>query len=140
MPTINSRSVSLLDHPCLVTQFCGLERRTARGGKDSIDHGPNGHDDVANAVAGTLLKARGKRATTRLLFVEAPNLGTLISSDRMQIEQRTGLAFRAATPELTCGGCIAFEHATERCEARNLLTKASMIACDFFTIRIIAPV
>lgn len=30
----------------------GLERRTARGGKDSIDHGRGSHDDVANAVAG----------------------------------------------------------------------------------------
>jgi hypothetical protein len=38
-----------------------LERRTARSGKDSIDHAPNGHDDVANAVAGvaSLLAASG---------------------------------------------------------------------------------
>ena len=36
----------------LVNQLCGLERRTARSGKDSIDHGPGGHDDLANAVAG----------------------------------------------------------------------------------------
>ena len=27
-------------------------RRTARGGRDSVDHPPGGHDDVANAVAG----------------------------------------------------------------------------------------
>ena len=27
-------------------------RRTARGGRDSIDHAPGGHDDLANAVAG----------------------------------------------------------------------------------------
>jgi hypothetical protein len=35
-----------------VSQLCGLERRTARSGKDSIDHGPGSHDDLANAVAG----------------------------------------------------------------------------------------
>jgi hypothetical protein len=29
-----------------------LERRTARGGKDSVDHAPGGRDDVANVVAG----------------------------------------------------------------------------------------
>jgi hypothetical protein len=29
-----------------------LERRTARGGRDSIDHPPGQHDDLANAVAG----------------------------------------------------------------------------------------
>jgi hypothetical protein len=49
---INSRRLDLLDHPRLVAQLTGLERRTARSGKDSIDHAPGGHDDVANAVAG----------------------------------------------------------------------------------------
>jgi hypothetical protein len=32
------------------TQLCELERRTARGGRDSVDHAAGGHDDVANAV------------------------------------------------------------------------------------------
>ena len=36
----------------LIAQICGLERRTARGGRDSIDHAPGSHDDAANAVAG----------------------------------------------------------------------------------------
>ena len=35
-----------------MSQICGLERRTSRAGKDSIDHGPGSHDDLANAVAG----------------------------------------------------------------------------------------
>jgi hypothetical protein len=54
LPALNSRKVDLLDHQKLVTQIVSLERRTARGGKDSIDH-PKGdawHDDLANAVAG----------------------------------------------------------------------------------------
>jgi hypothetical protein len=54
LPLINSRAVDLLDNDRLVNQLVGLERRTARGGKDSIDHGPGGHDDVANAVAGAV--------------------------------------------------------------------------------------
>jgi hypothetical protein len=37
------------------TQLVGLERRTARSGKDSIDHAPGGRDDLANAVAGVLV-------------------------------------------------------------------------------------
>ena len=45
-------AVDLLDDPRLVAQIVGLERRTARGGRDSIDHAPGAHDDVANAVAG----------------------------------------------------------------------------------------
>jgi hypothetical protein len=44
----------------LISQLHGLERRTARGGKDSIDHGPGAHDDIANAVAGALVLASAK--------------------------------------------------------------------------------
>jgi hypothetical protein len=52
LPLLNSARIELLDHPKLINQLCGLERRTSRGGKDSIDHAPGGHDDVANCVAG----------------------------------------------------------------------------------------
>jgi hypothetical protein len=54
LPIINSRGVRLVDNSRLVSQLVGLERRTARGGKDSIDHGPSGHDDVCNSVAGVV--------------------------------------------------------------------------------------
>jgi hypothetical protein len=52
LPLLNSGRVVLPKSERLVNQLCGLERRTARSGKDSIDHGPGGHDDLANAVAG----------------------------------------------------------------------------------------
>jgi hypothetical protein len=52
LPLLNSQRVVLLDHPKLVNQLTSLERRTARGGKDSIDHPPSGRDDVANSFAG----------------------------------------------------------------------------------------
>ena len=61
LPQLNSGQVELLDLPRLTKQFCDLERRTARGGRDSIDHAPGAHDDVANAVAGALLEAAGGR-------------------------------------------------------------------------------
>jgi len=62
LPLLNSGKVELLDLPRLTAQLCGLERRTARGGKDSIDHAPGAHDDVANSVAGALLLAvEGRR-------------------------------------------------------------------------------
>ena len=57
LPLLNSGRVELLNHAKLVTQLCSLERRTARSGKDSIDHAPGSHDDIANAVAGSLLLA-----------------------------------------------------------------------------------
>lgn len=65
LPLLNSRRVELLDLPRLSSQLCGLERRTARGGRDSIDHAPGGHDDVANAAAGALLMASGGRNSTQ---------------------------------------------------------------------------
>lgn len=55
LPMLNAGRCSLLDVPRLALQLCGLERRTTRGGRDSIDHAPGGHDDVANAVAGVLV-------------------------------------------------------------------------------------
>ena len=55
LPKLNSGQVELLDIPRLTSQLCALERRTARGGRDSIDHPPGGHDDIANAAAGALL-------------------------------------------------------------------------------------
>jgi len=51
LPLLNSRRLLLPRWERLLNQLVGLERRTARGGRDSIDHGPNGHDDIANAVA-----------------------------------------------------------------------------------------
>ena len=57
LPALNSRTVELLDLPRLRAQLSNLERRTARGGRDSIDHAPGSHDDVANAVCGALVLA-----------------------------------------------------------------------------------
>ena len=67
---VNSRRVELLDRPKLVKQLVSLERRVGRGGRDSIDHAPGMHDDVANAVAGvsTWCSARcggGRRSNRR---------------------------------------------------------------------------
>lgn len=55
LPLVNAERCALLDLPVLRNQLLGLERRTSRGGKDSVDHRlRDSHDDVANAVAGVL--------------------------------------------------------------------------------------
>jgi hypothetical protein len=59
LPLINSRQLELLDLPRAVAQLCSLERRTARGGRDSIDHAPGAHDDIANAIAGLVVGLGG---------------------------------------------------------------------------------
>ena len=64
LPAINSGLVELLDNKHLLTQIAGLERRTARGGRDSVDHAPNGHDDLCNAALGALNCALGSERYT----------------------------------------------------------------------------
>ena len=54
LPVINSNKIELLDNGRLRQQLLGLERRTGRSGRDSIDHSPGSHDDVANVVAGVV--------------------------------------------------------------------------------------
>jgi hypothetical protein len=60
LPILNSGRCELLDNSRLIAQLCQLERRVARSGRDSIDHPPNGHDDIANACAGVLVLAAGR--------------------------------------------------------------------------------
>ena len=65
LPLVNSGGVDLLDHDKMLHQLVSLERRTARGGKDSIDHPRGAHDDVANAVAGAVVMAAQQPAGWR---------------------------------------------------------------------------
>ena len=69
LPLLNSGSVELLDEPRLHAQITGLERRVARGGRDSIDHAPGGHDDVANAACGAVVQATARHPTIRVVPV-----------------------------------------------------------------------
>ena len=54
LPVLNSGRAEIPPDDKLITQLASLERRTARGGRESIDHPPGGHDDRANAVAGLI--------------------------------------------------------------------------------------
>jgi hypothetical protein len=69
LPVLNSRQVELLDSSRLIAQLCGLERRTARGGRDSIDHTPGGHDDLCNAAAGVIVSLLTRRMPMRHVAV-----------------------------------------------------------------------
>ncbi|WP_370319227.1 hypothetical protein [Oricola sp.] len=69
LPVLNSGQADLLDSDRLVNQLVGLERRVARGGKESIDHAPGGHDDLANAVAGAIDLTRNEAAPVAAMFL-----------------------------------------------------------------------
>jgi hypothetical protein len=69
---LNSGKVSLPRHPRLLAQLIRLERRVSRGGKESIDHGIGGHDDLSNVAAGAVCLAHetgAKDAEPTICFV-----------------------------------------------------------------------
>ena len=82
LPLLNSGRIELLDHARLAAQLCNLERRTSRGGRDSIDHPPHAHDDIANAVAGALVACAGEGVAlwrkSALPIVVAPSHTALV--------------------------------------------------------------
>lgn len=76
LPLLNSGRITLPKSDRLVSQLTGLERRTARSGKDSIDHAPNFFDDIANAVAGA-----AQASTVRLAVAMFGIYGTFIKQE-----------------------------------------------------------
>jgi hypothetical protein len=66
--------ISIPDHAQLVRELRLLERRTARSGKDTVDHGTGGSDDFANALFGAMYVAvkaasRPKPPTVLPIFI-----------------------------------------------------------------------
>ncbi|UCG11520.1 MAG: hypothetical protein JSU72_13385 [Deltaproteobacteria bacterium] len=55
-PLLARGEVELLDHKPLFAELRGLERRTGRGRRDTVDHGLGQHDDSANATAGVCVE------------------------------------------------------------------------------------
>ncbi|WP_363347431.1 hypothetical protein [Methylocystis echinoides] len=59
LPLLMGQRCELLDSQKLISQLSSLERKCSRGGRQSIDHPPSGHDDAANAACGALALAGG---------------------------------------------------------------------------------
>ena len=57
-PLFAQGRVELLDHPHLVREYKGLERRPRPGGRTIVDHPRGRHDDYANALALAAAEAR----------------------------------------------------------------------------------
>jgi hypothetical protein len=75
LPRLTSGEVELLDDDLLITQLASLQRRTRSGSRDSIDHPPGGHDDLANAVAGVCDAVAQRRVVAGLFDGSAPGDG-----------------------------------------------------------------
>jgi hypothetical protein len=77
LPLINSGKVRLLGNRRLVAQLTSLERRTSRAGRDSIDHPPGAHDDVANAAVGVVLQTMAKKPRMRVGAIDFVRTGRI---------------------------------------------------------------
>lgn len=71
LPLFMTGCVEMLDIKRLTMELLGLERRTGRSGKDSVDHGPsaNSHDDMANSCCGALSLCTQRTATVRMVHL-----------------------------------------------------------------------
>ena len=74
LPLLNAGHITLPRHDRLIAQIVGLERRVSRAGRDSIDHAPGAHDDLANAVAGVVaVLTTAKSYDSSLDWVSGPD-------------------------------------------------------------------
>ena len=96
LPMINSTRIQLLDNQRLISQLCGLERRTARGGRDFIHHPPQGHDDIANAIAGLASINTQYPAYDNEFrgWSDDPNIDSAAQAARYQRQQLAGYIFQ----------------------------------------------
>jgi hypothetical protein len=76
LPKLNSESIVLPRHDRLVNQIVNLERTVSRGGRDTITHPPNGHDDLANAVAGAAAQSSRYAYDHTMAWVDGTPLTT----------------------------------------------------------------
>jgi hypothetical protein len=84
LPWLNSGRAELTDDRRLTNQFAGLERRRTRGGRETIDRPPGGHNDIANAAALALMKAASEGAPAlwhRRDLVSANGSGVLMPAE-----------------------------------------------------------
>lgn len=68
LPLFATGTVRLLDHTRLLVELRQLERRTSSSGKDTVDHPPRAHDDMANACCGALWLASARRDVGSLVY------------------------------------------------------------------------
>ena len=88
LPHLNGKTIRLLDHPRSINQICSLERRTLHGGKDSVDHPPQTHDDIANAIAGLAYVAINQREQEQASTAIYTGIGTVVDDRRSEMRER----------------------------------------------------
>jgi ribosomal protein L37AE/L43A len=65
LPAMTSGQIELLDNERMKQQFANLQRRTGSG-RDSVDHGVGGRDDLSNSAAGAICRVLESNASGML--------------------------------------------------------------------------
>jgi hypothetical protein len=81
LPLFTTGRVRLLDNDRLIAQFAGLVRTTLPGGRDKIDHGKTGADDLCNSAAGALLLATRDDGRPKIMAIGVDVARPTIYSD-----------------------------------------------------------
>jgi hypothetical protein len=109
LPALSAGSVELLASTRLHQQLLGLERRTSRVGKDIVDHAPGGHDDLANAAAGALVRVLVANTQQQVHPLFEMFRGTAEEIEarfaRVRAELQLGLERAAAARSKPAGAC-----------------------------------
>ncbi len=78
VPHFMRGAITIPNHPRLIRELRLLERRVAPSGRDRVDHGQNGSDDYANAIAGALAVEVKPKAKTTVSFATGDGTGPLV--------------------------------------------------------------
>lgn len=125
LPLLNAGRVELLDVQRLHAQLLGLERRTARGGRDSIDHAPGAHDDLANAAAGALVGATGPTEPGLLTYYRR-------EVERMQAERAQAALQPGGIVTREVGGDYTAAERERRLQAYEKLERTARIRARWY--------
>ena len=127
LPIINSGRIVLPKSDRLLNQLCGLERRTARSGRDSIDHAPGGKDDMANALAGAanLIVLAERRQNTGSGVSTYGSIGvSSFGEDAREAEAEPEPFDRSLLPKTADEVCAAFREAWKGGADRNQIVES----------------
>jgi hypothetical protein len=89
LPLFTRGLISIPNHTQLLRELRLLERRTHRSGKDTVDHGPRGNDDHANAMCGCAVLAS---AATRYRYPQPGDTRWISGADEDPEAQRAAQA------------------------------------------------
>lgn len=92
-------TISIPRDRTLLTELRNLERRTHRGGRDTVDHPAAAHDDYANSCCGAAWLASGKVGSARALLGYYAN--AFSGANPLALLDPLSKAYRAAAAKLS---------------------------------------